>query len=96
MKQSTVVRLNQKKLGYKSLKCVHASSNASHCGEVAAVAAHRLDDEHAALRAGGALLDAVAELRSTRAHDSLSEKKTVHLQTCRERVFSTEYEYIRW
>lgn len=40
------------------------SGDAGHRGEIATVAAHRLDDEHAAFRAGGALLDAVTELQT--------------------------------
>lgn len=47
----------------KDVGCVRASSQASHGGQVAAVASHRLHDEDAALRPRRRLFDPVAGLR---------------------------------
>lgn len=45
---------------------VGAGRQPAHAGQVAAVAAHRLDDEDAPLGAAGRLLDAVARLDGSR------------------------------
>lgn len=53
----------------EDVRCISAGRQPSHGGQVAAVAPHGLDYEHAPLGAAGRLLDAIAGL--THAHELL-------------------------
>lgn len=60
------LQISDIKLFLVDIRCVSPSSQASYCGQVATVAPHGLNDEHASLGPAGRLLDAVTSL--THAH----------------------------